>query len=131
MIVSTKSNDCGVCALANALDVTWQDAKELIWPKGRKGKNYYTTTKNLIEAINRSNADIGSSPLCQTRLMPNTKRAWPKQGMYIVKVRPRGCKPHNWHWVACDGKKVYDNQYSKPIPIEEYRLKPYGYIEIE
>lgn len=124
MILSSGLNDCGVCALANALGISWKDSKNLIWPKGRRGQNYYTTTKQLIEALRKYGIKIK-----QNKLESNHEREWP-QTISIVKVRPRGCKKHNWHWVTCDGTYVYDNHYNKPKLIERYELNPMGYINI-
>lgn len=124
VVPSEADNDCGICAIACALDVSYEQARDMIFgyeAANWKTKSWATQTRHLVGALRVSN-------LCRyftVSLIANRTRTW--AGLFkaafdeqdggtpwirvIVKVTHRSYGKRNWHWVVVgpDGL-VYDNQ---------------------
>ncbi len=121
-ITQVKLHDCGVCALANVLGVSYEDSFNTLFPVvGRKYK-FGTKTKQLIAAAEQ----LGFNP-------PQRKLKQVYQWAYvptnsIVKVCPR---KYSWHWVAYIDGIVYDSECDVPLTRDNLTFAPFAYITLK
>lgn len=96
LVSQRRSNDCGVASLAMAAGISYEAARDAIWPTKIPRTAFNTKTRQLREAAQRLGLDVSS------KLIP-WAAPLPKSGRAVVKVDP-GPKG-NWHWIAVEFKR--------------------------
>lgn len=121
MITTIRTNDCGVCALANLKDISYPKALARLHPNWRRKRTFGTTTRVM---------KIGLRAHIKTKLILVRSKDWydvPDKS--IVKVLPSGCRgSRNWHWVVWRDGLVWDSVHSLPITPERYSHHPVSYL---
>lgn len=119
MIVSQERDDCGVCALGNVLDTSWQMAAGMIF--GAEWQNrlrFNTTTRQIATAL-----CIKNHKLIRVKSWYNI----PDRS--VVKVIPSACEgTGNWHWVVWRDGMVWDSNRSLPLAEHRYDHRLTSYL---
>lgn len=114
-IIQRGENDCGVACVAMLADVSYEKARNAIYPKGREK---LTKTKDLLIALTA----LGRKPLSYRRKPFGTKSPddLDKDAlMFAMLDNQEGSK----HWVVWDSKK---RKVREPYPNKlTYRLRGY------
>ncbi len=114
---------CGVACYAMITGVTFKEAHKKI--KNRMGKHGLSTI-NMAQALRAAKHKIVGND----RLRSVGKKWWGNLPLLaLVKVRPKGCPKHHWHWVVWDGKKIYDPATGIKTS-KKYDNDPISFIEI-
>lgn len=119
MIRSKRQNDCGVCALANALSISWaQAAFELFGDKWNNKRTFNTKTARVADALWEPAAKL-----------IRVKDWYDIPDRSIVKVIPSACEgTGNWHWVVWRDGLVWDGLHAVPLRPERYNHRLVSYI---
>lgn len=120
VVTKQRKNDCGVCAVANILGITWEEAAKLVFPFDWNDRKKYGTTAKQIGLA------LYSIPAPKLRVAGDWK--WVPDRS-IVKVMPHHKKYGNWHWVAKIDGMVVDNGNPQPMLASvadlKYRMTSY------
>jgi len=120
MIKNTKLHDCGVCAVANLLDISWRAAAHRIWGNAHYNRlRFNTRTKQVATAI-----DITKPKLIRVKSWHDIP---PERA--IVKVIPPECEGgYDWHWVVWRDGKVWDSCLTRASKPEHYECRLVSYL---
>lgn len=119
--------DCGIACLAMLIDITYDEAKALLFKKSKK--KYITKTKDLLKAIEAEDSHIVEGK----RLSPVRKKSWVDlPANSLVKVFPDNKISYKWHWVVWSGKKIYDPSRGVFRPQQDkFKADPVSYLEVK
>ena len=111
MIRSLRRNDCGVCAVANALSCSWQIAADRIFGSAFRNKLAFSTkTKQIAIALHNY-----APKLIRVKSWDDI----PDRS--VVKVMPLACEgTGSWHWVVWRDGTVWDSNYERPRSPKHY-----------
>lgn len=106
MILTQKENDCGVCAVANALAVSWFSAAVRIFGLRADNKlRFNTKTKQIAQAL-----------WLDEFTLIRVKRWQDIPDRSVVKVIPHECEgTGNWRWVVWRDGKIWDSCLRAPV----------------
>lgn len=118
IVVSEWADDCGVCALANALLLSWREAASKIFPDGHAHKaRFNTKTKQIVAALGGKHA------------LQRVKDWHDIPSGSVVKVIPSHCEgTGNWHWVAWRDGKVWCSYMRRAFKPEHYEMRLVSYL---
>jgi hypothetical protein len=119
MIRSLRRNDCGVCAVANALSCSWQIAADRIFGSAFRNKLAFSTkTKQIAIALHNY-----APKLIRVKSWDDI----PDRS--VVKVLPLECEgTGNWHWVGWRDGMVWDNNNARPRSPHRYNCRLVSYL---
>lgn len=121
MVRSREQNDCGVCAVANALGISWPSAALRLFNIHFSAKRYFGTTTRRVAAAMR-----------MTDFKLIRVKAWhdiPDKS--IVKVIPSACEgTGSWHWVVWRDGMVWDGMRSLPLTPDRYNHRLVSYLGV-
>lgn len=108
MIKTQKLNDCGVCALANKMAISWNGAAfRLFGGLFSFRRAYNTKTRDLCQMLFPFNIEAGLIRVKAWADVPDGS---------IVKVIPPQCEgTGNWHWVVWKNGKIWDSCHQRPV----------------
>lgn len=106
MIRTQKENDCGVCAVANALNVSWWTAAFYIFGDRADNKlRFNSKTRQIAEAL-----------WLEEFTLIRVKRWEDIPDRSIVKVKPPECEgTGDWHWVVWRDGMIWDSSLRAPV----------------
>lgn len=131
IVSSRQHNDCGVCAVACATGVSWDEADQSIFG-AVKPRNRAATGRKLIRGL-----PLGWKALSHRMkgVCFNNYRGWPDvpallpHQRAIIKVHYEDSR--YGHWIVWDGSHVYDSNHRVPELPTQYPYRPLGYIILE
>ena len=119
MIQIQRENDCGVCAVANALEVSWTYAADIVFNENWSNKlRFNTKTRQIANALN-----------IQDHKLIRVKEWHDIPDHSIVKViNSAQGGTGNWHWVVWRDGLVWDSNHSVPIAPHRYNHRLVSYL---
>lgn len=120
MIHSQRQWDCGVCAVANALNISWWAAASRIFsPEAASNKlRFSTKTRQIALAL-----DIRNHKLIRVKSWAEVPEG------SVVKVMPPVCEgTGDWHWVAYRRGRVWCSCADRPVAPKNYLWRLVSYI---
>lgn len=123
--------DCGICAVATILHISWREAARLVYPNGIEPKiiSEGTDVRQVVAALNQHTKNAVDIP--RIRDLPGIGDRWqylPNQ-LLLLYVR-FGLKLNSHHWVVFDGKYIYDSNFNQKLTVLQYKdvcLDAYGF----
>lgn len=131
VIKNKMPGDCGVCAVATLLQISYGEAIKLVYPNGWDALLVAEGTSTLVvaAALNQHVKDAVEIP--RMRELPIHGDRWQHLPHRILLLYVTfGHKQNSHHWVVYDGKHVYDSNFDQKLTVKEYRdkcLNSYGF----
>ncbi len=121
LVKSRATDDCGVCAVANAKGVSWATAALRIFGDAFSNKlKFNTTTRKIAAALH-----LDSFKLIRVKDWHDIP------DLSVVKVI---CSAQegtgNWHWVVWRDGMVWDSTYGLPVTPDRYRHRLVSYLGV-
>ena len=115
-----RENDCGVCAVATALRVSWSEAARFIFGPAWANKLRFNTKTRQIAAVLFPHGGGGLVRASSWAEIPNNA---------ICKViLPWQEGTGGWHWVVYRNRHVLCSNKARRIPPERYEGRLVSYI---
>ena len=123
-------DDCGVCALATALNVTWERARDAMFDDGLKHLSYATSGHDIQRGafhLGWKSVYLRMRPLREDK----TWRDIPLKPGQIAIVKVQYADARAAHWVVFDQGIVWDSNFDTPWHAPDYPYKPLSFLIFE
>lgn len=123
-------DDCGVCALATALEITWEEARDAIFDDGLPHKKFATTTRDVVRGAHLR----GYRSIFGKAKGVKIGKTWgdiPLDTDQIAIVNVHYADTRMGHWVVWDGEFVWDCNFPGPLSPVDYGYAPLKFIVLE